>query len=242
MMGMNKYEKVPHPFVIEPPEEQNTTYLPGDRLSFGLVLIGRAVEYLPYFIYTFDELGKSGLGKGRGAYELVSIQVGDQTVYTGEAKTIVAVKPAALSIKPAHPLQHGETMAATLEFITPTRIKYQRELTGTLEFHILIRSLLRRLNLLHYFHCEQSAPSWDHRELIAASSGIAVREEALRWHDWERYSARQGTKMKMGGLVGNITYEGDLAGFMSFIRAGEVLHVGKGTSFGLGKYRLHESA
>ncbi|HDZ02552.1 MAG TPA: CRISPR system precrRNA processing endoribonuclease RAMP protein Cas6 [Nitrospirae bacterium] len=59
----------------------------------------------------------------------------------------------------------------------------------------------------------------------------------LKWYDWERYSARQETKMKMGGFVGEITFEGDIEPFMPILKAGEVLHVGKGTGFGLGKYK-----
>lgn len=70
---LRKYEKAPHPFVIEPPFETKTNYQPGDTITFGLVLIGRAVEYLPYFIYTFEELGKMGIGKGKGKYELMDV-------------------------------------------------------------------------------------------------------------------------------------------------------------------------
>ena len=44
--------------------------------------------------------------------------------------------------------------------------------------------------------------------------------------------------MKMGGFVGEITFEGGIGPFMPLIRASEVLHVGKGTSFGLGKYEM----
>jgi hypothetical protein len=62
---MRKYEAAPHPFVIESPLERKRGYKPGDNLIFGLVLIGKAIEYLPYFIYTFDELGKVGIGKGK---------------------------------------------------------------------------------------------------------------------------------------------------------------------------------
>gem|GEM_PF-4182241 len=31
---------------------------------------GRATDYLPYFIYALDELGRIGIGKGKGKYEL----------------------------------------------------------------------------------------------------------------------------------------------------------------------------
>jgi hypothetical protein len=64
-----------------------------------------------------------------------------------------------------------------------------------------------------------------------------IRNSLRRW-DWERYSSRQKTRMKMGGLMGEITYGGPVAAFEPFLRAGEILHVGKGTSFGLGKYEI----
>ena len=67
---MRKYIAAPHPFVIEPPPERRNAYTPGDEITFGLTLIGRAIDYLRYFVYTFDELGKIGIGKDRGKYEL----------------------------------------------------------------------------------------------------------------------------------------------------------------------------
>jgi CRISPR/Cas system endoribonuclease Cas6 (RAMP superfamily) len=42
----------------------------------------------------------------------------------------------------------------------------------------------------------------------------------------------------MGDFVGDIAFEGNIEPFMSLIKAGEVLHVGKGTGFGLGKYKI----
>ena len=62
---MQKYTAAPHPFVIEPPAEEQETYQAKEELSFGLVLIGRAIDYLPYFIYAFEELGHIGIGKGK---------------------------------------------------------------------------------------------------------------------------------------------------------------------------------
>jgi hypothetical protein len=72
---MRKYPHVPHPFVIEPPEEDKNQYAEGEEVHFGLVLIGKAIEYLPYFIYTFEELGKKGLGMGHGKYCLESVYI-----------------------------------------------------------------------------------------------------------------------------------------------------------------------
>ena len=44
--------------------------------------------------------------------------------------------------------------------------------------------------------------------------------------------------MKMGGFLGEITFEGELAEFMPFIELGELLHMGKGTIYGLGMYEI----
>jgi CRISPR/Cas system endoribonuclease Cas6 (RAMP superfamily) len=43
--------------------------------------------------------------------------------------------------------------------------------------------------------------------------------------------------MKLGGFTGEIEYAGGaIEEFMPLVIAGEMLHVGAGTSFGLGKY------
>jgi len=44
--------------------------------------------------------------------------------------------------------------------------------------------------------------------------------------------------MALGGFVGTATFEGDLAPFVPFLRLGEIVHLGKGISFGLGKYHV----
>ena len=44
--------------------------------------------------------------------------------------------------------------------------------------------------------------------------------------------------MKMGGFMGEITYEGDLKEFWPYIKLGEYMHVGKGSGFGLKRYIL----
>lgn len=77
---------------------------------------------------------------------------------------------------------------------------------------------------------------WDFKGIIERAKGIKTKESQLKWHDWKRYSSRQKTKIGMGGSLGEITFDGDVMPFFSLIKTGEVLHVGKGTSFGLGMY------
>lgn len=234
---MRKYKAAPHPFVIEPPPEKRQGYSPGTRLAFGLTLIGRAIDYLPYFVYTFDELGKIGIGKGRGRFELRDVSCEGKNIYDSATKTLRGFTTDKVALYPSDSEPHDSKLV-TLNFLTPTRLSYDSRLTLDLEFHILIRQLLRRLSLLCYFHCGIDPSGWDFKGIIEKAKEVKVRSKNLKWYDWERYSARQDARINMGGFVGKITFEGNFASFMPLIRAGQVLHVGKGTGFGLGKYEF----
>ncbi len=59
---MRKYTRAPHPFVIEPPAESRTFYEPGEILPLEIILVGKALEYLPYFIYAFETFRTSTVG------------------------------------------------------------------------------------------------------------------------------------------------------------------------------------
>lgn len=242
LMGMNKYLKIPHPFIIEPPQEIKRIYNSKERLSFNLVLVGRACNYLPYFIYTFDELGKSGIGRANGRYSLLQVDSEGKTVYYSQDKTIREFEIKRIEIPEDIDFINGSLRneSITLRFQTPARISYGRDLTVKLEFHILIRSLLRRLCLLNYFHSEMREPAWEHKKIIAEAEKITIESDHMRWHDWERFSTRQAVRMKLGGLIGDIKYRGNIEPFMPILKAGEMLHIGKGTSFGLGKYIIYK--
>ena len=240
---MRKYEAAPHPFIIEPPLQEKMGYKPGDQFSFGLTLIGKAVDYLPYFIYTFDQLGSMGIGKGRGKFELKEVQSrgngGDPSViYSSKTKTLKAFNPKKIIVETDMREPNQEITALTIEFLTPTRLYYNERLAFDLEFHILVRQLLRRISLLSYFHCGIEPSVWDFKGLINKALEVKVTDRKLRWYDWERYSARQETKINMGGFVGKITFSGDLPPFWPYLLLGEYMHVGKGSSFGLGKYEI----
>jgi CRISPR-associated endoribonuclease Cas6 len=240
---MRKYPYAPHPFVITPPLEEKRNYQEGETLCFELTLVGKSIDFLPYFIYTFDELGKMGIGKGKGRYQLEEVKgkrsrvKGEnvETIYSGQNKTLHN----SYKVMKMDDLNSFDLSPKTLHlsFLTPTRLKFDGSLSPRPEFHILFRNLLRRISLLSYFHCGEEL-NLDFRGLIEKSRDVRVKGDNLSWFDWERYSNRQDTKMMMGGFVGSITFEGDLEEFMPFILLGQYIHVGKGTSFGLGKYEI----
>ncbi|MCL6449019.1 MAG: CRISPR system precrRNA processing endoribonuclease RAMP protein Cas6 [Armatimonadetes bacterium] len=244
--ALRKYASIPRPFVLEPPLEEKTAYAPGETLSFQLILMGKTSRLLPYFIVTLEELGRLGMGKGRRPFRVREIAAlglnGERrTIYRGTEK-VVRAEELIIRGQDIWDLcaagSPGEKI--TLEFLTPARLTFQGNLADRPEFHILIRNLLRRVSSLLYFYhgCEWQA---DFAGIIRKAEEIKLNANGTRWLDWERYSSRHDTKMKLGGLVGKATYRGPLADFRPLLKLGELVHAGKGAVFGLGKYVERES-
>ncbi|HKQ08974.1 MAG TPA: CRISPR system precrRNA processing endoribonuclease RAMP protein Cas6 [Blastocatellia bacterium] len=125
-----------------------------------------------------------------------------------------------------------------LNFQTPARIRVDGDLQQALTFELLVRNLLRRISLLAAVH-GSGRLDVNYRALIEQASNVRTSASGLHWRDWERYSSRQKVKMNMGGFVGTIEYAGEeIQEFIPLIIAGEILHIGTGTSFGLGRYKL----
>jgi hypothetical protein len=58
-----KNKEVPRPYVFEPPEGTKMEYAAGEKMRFGFTVVGRAAEYMPYFIYAFSKMGDEGIGR-----------------------------------------------------------------------------------------------------------------------------------------------------------------------------------
>ena len=69
------------------------------------------------------------------------------------------------------PHPEGSVDHITLTFLTPTRVVFGEHLTSTLDFHVVIRTLLRRVSNLAYFHAGTEV-SLDFRALIAEARNI----------------------------------------------------------------------
>jgi hypothetical protein len=241
------YPTAPHPFILRPPRETREYYQARERLTGELILIGQAIGYLPYFVYALEIMGENGLGRGRGRLRLVDLQELGRSglegcnIYSSTAKTL----------SPTTSRAHQETLAAiaelpqeagelSLNLLTPLRIKFDGSYVEKMEFHHLIRNLLRRLASLAYFHCQidPEADGFYFKGCIQAAETVKLSWRRCQWQDWERYSQRQQTKMLLGGIVGNISFREVPPQFLPLLLLGEQLHVGKTASFGLGQYKI----
>ncbi len=225
------------PFVFEP-HGASERYRPGDLLKFDLLLFGRAVELQAYAVVACERLAETGLGAGRARFELlrVSYPLSDGAWRSGYQRDVRRWAEKAPAMVPGSDPVPGDRLTLRLE--TPTRIKVRGRLIRHFDFRLLASRMLRRtLELAHLFGGRPDL-DLDPGPLVDRAEDVRIAGSRLRWFDWQRYSHRQGTKMKLGGVVGELDLEGDLAPFSALLRTAEIIHVGKGATFGLGKVVL----
>lgn len=227
----------PPPFCIEPPRDKKCRYLPGERFAFTLKLFSFAVEYLPYFVHAFSLAGQRGRVRdveGRqGQFHVVDVLQNDISVYDAQAERLHALSPESLDFPALRPT--AENGFFDLFLLTPLRFKQKNHLAAALPFSQLLHLILRRskgLSALEktIFHL----PGEEFSFMKRAAECIHIAESFLTWQDWTRYSGRQNTVMKLGGLVGRIRYAGPVSVFSEYLDFACRVHIGKQTSFGLG--------
>ena len=203
-------QDVPRPFVIEPPTDGRREYRAGDALEFVLVVIGRAIEHLPYFLYSFEQLGRMGLGRDQAQARLERVEVlrpwqpiGTTIYQDGRALG----SDWDLPLISAHAIaEHAVQLPNDLriELLTPLRLKTRGTLLCTIDLGALVQAICWRLNTLSIFH--GNGP-WDvdHRALVEQARAVTVEQQRVRWVELLRTSTRgeEPQTMPQGGLVGS---------------------------------------
>ena len=232
-------ENNPHPFVILLPLElANRTILPGEIFSFHLVLFGYGLDYLPHIIYAFENLGKKGLGSRKGKFDLVEVKFVNQ-----EAEKIIYFESdKILNNEDQNYLfefhnDNGVVNQIKINLLTPLRMKNEGRLVTEVNFKIFIINLLRRISKIAEIHCgEEIAIDWS--ELLKIGEETKIISDNTYWKEYKRFSSRQKQEMLLGGLLGNFEVQGKFRELLPYLYLGEIIHVGKSTSFGFGKYQM----
>jgi len=222
----------PRPFVLEIPDVDEVSV--GETFELGLTLFGSAVDHYPWVIQSFVLAGIKGVGRDRGTFK-VERAVSVPSMHTlveddrikGRPETVYAseLKFPSLSKK------------VDLQFDTPVRVKSNGRLTDRVDFSTLVRNLMRRIAYLGAFHCSTFLDT-NFRHWIDLADSVKSTESRLEWFDWTRRSTRQKRTMQLGGVRGHISYEGNLKPFIPLLAIGTITHLGKGTTFGLGRYHI----
>ncbi len=235
---------VPRPFVIEPPLDARTHYRAGETLEFTLVLIGRGIDFLPYFLLSFEQLGDLGLGRDNTRARLERAEalvpwspVGPLIYHDGRMVTAVdlpVLSSAAITARAA-------TLPADLRLTLhgPLRLKYRGAYLNTIEAGALVQAACWRIDALAAFHAD-GGWSAAYRPLVEAAEQVQARPIATQWHDWKRTSTRGPTPqiMSLGGIAGSAELRNVPPALRAVLLLGSIVHIGKACVFGNGGYVL----
>jgi CRISPR-associated endoribonuclease Cas6 len=228
-------DNVVRPYVFEPRGGAGRL-APGDPLAFDLLLFGQAIEFQAYAVLAIERMARGGLGKGRARFRLRQVQAlaPDGRWQTLAAEGVLLTRPAPPSLSPPA-LAEPAPEPLALRFVTPLRLKVRNRLAGRPSVRDLVFNMLRRVLELAAVHAPGASVDWDFRSYLAQTAAVRVLSADLSWQEHERWSHRQNAAMTLGGVVGRLLLSGDLTPFLPLLRTTEVVHLGKGATFGLGK-------
>jgi len=198
-----------------------------ERLDFGFYLFEEACEKLPYVLSAFHKMfAEQGIGVNREKLDIREIRCNGNVVYDGERFDISGVLPEEFEI-------NDYEKDIKLIFKTPLRMKYQnRLLREKPELRFLLQSIYNRYRELKGLG----------REKLPFEPGYEEVGGKVEFRDFSRYSNRQKTKMRLGGIVGEVEYRNLDPTSYKFLKLAELIGVGKQTVFGLGKVKVEKVA
>lgn len=228
--------QIPVPYLIEPPTLGSKTYEPESEFSFNMVLMGDSLKQLPLIIMAWRRALLRGLGRTDGKAELINVvftTLNESLVVYDEDSPVLAEHQTGLSLP-----RYAAAQDLHLLFSTPLRIQKDKKVLGALDMtaRILLRNIIRRVSLVVQFHLGSVIDIDVHRINLLADT--VDDERRLSWQDWSRYSTRQEQKINLGGVQGHWLLREVPVELLPFVYLGQWLHVGKETSFGLGRYQI----
>lgn len=242
---LRNMERLPHPFLVEPPPARSEPWRKGEELRFHVLLVGRAVDHFPFLVAAVHRLASEGLGSGRLPLSLAGVDEAPEkgrgrNLWPGENDAIERLEAQNFAPPPS-PFREGTVPRLSVRFVTPVRLVADGKVTSELTFRRLARSVIARLSSLLYFHCGRELDV-DFKGRLDAAGDVRLASANLAVESLARWSNRQQSRLQLDGLTGEVVFEGEpLREWWPFLAAGRIVHAGKGTVFGLGRYEISPS-
>lgn len=143
--------------------------------------------------------------------------------------TAAAVRTVVLDLAP-QPASGGHVR---VRFLTPTELKPPIAPGQLPPFHTLVCRLRDRLSALRATY-GPGPLDLDHAAFGHGAGAVAASAGELFWHNAARSSQRTGQSHPLGGFTGWVKYEGGVAPYLPWLRAGFYSGVGRQTVWGKG--------
>lgn len=212
----------------------------GDKLDFYLILFGKTIVYFYQIYQAFVMLGeKTGIGKYHSKFTVERIKNFEGV--TLQRNNYIDMKNYVIHRLYDYilfrKLQIGDVSTDTkirMTFDTPATLKSQGAFIQKFEMEPILNAIIRRLYMLNCF--EGIKIYIDNYEVSNFIPEIMFQEYKLE--SLKRYSNRKEEKMVFKGLKGYLVLRGVSEEVLTLLLIGELIHIGKNTTFGFGQYHL----
>lgn len=201
-----------------------------DKLTFAMIFFGDTISYIPEIIRVVKVAGES-LGLENNLFKLKRV-VNDKSedIYFKGISNYKKVNVRTIEEYIENRLNISKDISR-IEIISPIRFKKNKKFNDDLIEEDIVNLIKRRLLTL--------AALEDRSITIDEIFKFKIKYKDLKWSEYNRYSNRQKSRMSLGGIVGYLELEEVNEEAKKLLIAGELIHIGKSTSFGLGDYILY---
>jgi hypothetical protein len=216
-------------------ENYDEDFYAGDELTFNLILIGKNIVYFNQYLQAFTYLGMEGLGKYKSKFTIACVTntkrdiiVQGNNVY----KSQYIIQTVGEYVQYRMKSHQAED---TIVLHTPTSIKHKGQMMTQIDMEAIMSALARRIYILDCFE------GIDTDKIDITGHIPKALSQNVHTTTVERYSTTHNEKIRLHGIYGSATISPPDDTAKALLYAGELLHIGKNTSFGFGRYSLSEN-
>ncbi len=220
-------------------------YMPGEFVQFGLILLGKHRKVLSFFLAGLDTIGMHRyLGRGlRGRFhvaEVYRMDISDTGLVPGDCIYLRSCgfygEDPDCNLAEYIALRRNvlnNSSDIQIRFETPVRLMQHRRPVTDPGAELLLQRIRFRAAILSLLYDESNLQVLNPEKMAAhIASGNTYYYNHLR-------RGRKDGRHPYGGLLGDLTLTQYTSESLDMLIAGELLHIGKGTSQGYGQVKLY---
>ena len=228
---MNEGDSVGYVFECEDYKEM---FREGDILKFNLILFGSTIVYLNQILQAFFMFGEVGIGKNASKFLVKRIRNTRKEVLLEDGQIYKPMyEIATVNDYVDSRIKHVKNCSRII-WHTPAAIKQKGCLIEEFSSEAIFAAICRRILMLDCYEKIET-------EKINISDKLPyiMRQEVYK-KSIRRYSSTHDEGIYLKGITGIVDFDYIDYYMYKLLLAGELIHIGKNTSFGFGKYILTE--
>ena len=221
------FSSVPNPFVIKAPKDNKRRYTTGEMMGFSIVLFGRAIGWWREIAEAMENSFKGRFGGHMNAFKLTDIYDDDNNNifcngHFGDTPQISVWSDETDETLP-------DVSAVGITFMTPTEIRHKDTLVIEPGFNLFINNLINRISLIIDIYGDKD---------FTITYRLLGRKPYVSSNFATILTSIDQEKFYIEGIIGKLTFEGELSDYLPYLALGTKLHIGKKTTRGCGEYEL----